>query len=330
MTFLNKCRFTVAKHGHPASNIILHCMPFLVNYIYFLIVSEPSLPECPADREYKKLLQWYIRQLTCNVCLCIITPPVYQVCKFRHSVCRDCSMKLHECPVCGDSIILSRNYNMEDIAVDLPVNFNCRYSRWGCPVSLPYLALINHNLICQFQNIFSSATQITQTESLNSVPSSTLITQSANTIPISIMQTQFVNAAPISINQYHSVNSVQVSSMQQQFVSTIPISNIQRQFSNSVPISILQHQSLNRFSISTTQYQSVNCVPVSSMQHQYVSTTLISTMQHQFANSVWMSTIKQQSVNTVSLSTMPIRQNRSDIQQSYIASIPTQHLLPIP
>ena len=84
-------------------------------------------------------VQRLVSQFECPVCLEHICPPVLQ-CPNGHVFCRPCRQKLTtpvRCPTCREPLPTKdiHSHQMELMAVNLRLPFQCKYSSFGCLVT---------------------------------------------------------------------------------------------------------------------------------------------------------------------------------------------------
>ena len=96
-----------------------------------------------------------LQQFECCVCLEHITPPILQ-CPNAHLFCESCRQRFRtpvKCPQCRESLPNkdSRCYPLEQIAVDLGLQFPCKYSSSGCSVGSVLTEKKNHENHCEYQ-----------------------------------------------------------------------------------------------------------------------------------------------------------------------------------
>ncbi|OEH78291.1 putative E3 ubiquitin-protein ligase SINAT1 [Cyclospora cayetanensis] len=84
--------------------------------------------------------------LECGVCLERMQPPIYQ-CREGHTLCCNCQQRLTSCPTCRSPELNIRCRALELLAqclTDIP----CRFSNFGCPYTLKYSELQQHEARC--------------------------------------------------------------------------------------------------------------------------------------------------------------------------------------
>lgn len=88
-----------------------------------------------------------LRELRCPVCLVYMIPPIYQ-CFTGHSICKNCSPRLNQCPTCRKDLLPVRNIALENLAAG--VKYPCFYRLTGCNKAFPMHLIEGHERECQF------------------------------------------------------------------------------------------------------------------------------------------------------------------------------------
>ncbi|CEM19291.1 unnamed protein product [Vitrella brassicaformis CCMP3155] len=87
--------------------------------------------------------------LECSVCCESMIPPIYQ-CKEGHTICQDCRLRVKQCPVCRSETLDIRCRALERLAESLD-EINCKYSCYGCRVTVKYATKKDHEQKCAFR-----------------------------------------------------------------------------------------------------------------------------------------------------------------------------------
>ncbi|XP_067014606.2 E3 ubiquitin-protein ligase sina [Anabrus simplex] len=86
--------------------------------------------------------------LQCPVCFEYMIPPI-TLCENGHSICKECKLKFHECPICRRSLMSVRNIALESLARTLL--YPCRYSDEGCTEKYSLQEINDHLSICPYR-----------------------------------------------------------------------------------------------------------------------------------------------------------------------------------
>lgn len=89
--------------------------------------------------------------LECGLCLELMIPPIFQ-CADGHTFCSSCKSKLTSCAVCRNGTIDVRCRALEKF-VETIGDVDCRFAKYGCRASIPYLEKKTHETKCHYRSI---------------------------------------------------------------------------------------------------------------------------------------------------------------------------------
>lgn len=85
--------------------------------------------------------------LECMICKNLMSNKVIN-CSQGHSLCSECSLKVHDCPLCKSPILKQRNFLVESLVS--AINMKCDYNYFGCEEVLSPQTLKDHVNLCVF------------------------------------------------------------------------------------------------------------------------------------------------------------------------------------
>ncbi|XP_007533018.1 E3 ubiquitin-protein ligase Siah1-like [Erinaceus europaeus] len=112
-------------------------------------VDMPALEEAEPSQSRSTLPTTNLVTLfECPVCFDYVLPPIFQ-CHSGHLVCGHCRPKLTGCPICRGPLGTIRNLAMEKVASS--VLFPCKFTSFGCGLTLSPAEKPEHEELCEFR-----------------------------------------------------------------------------------------------------------------------------------------------------------------------------------
>lgn len=88
-----------------------------------------------------------LSELECPICFEYMLSPIYQ-CLNGHSICKDCKVKIQECPMCKTAIQDTKNFALEKMTKYL--TYPCKFYKSGCHYSAKASDISKHEDSCEF------------------------------------------------------------------------------------------------------------------------------------------------------------------------------------